>query len=230
METPRTPKAPIDRSALVDWRAEFARRGARPSVRGALEVEIGAGAGGFALGYARAHPETLLVAMEIRKKLAAEIEAKAEAAALSNLIVLCADAKTTLPRLFAPRTTTRFHIQFPDPWWKKRHHERRLVDPETAILLYNLLENDGEVKIRTDVEGRGREMCAVLEAVGFENAHGPGGQAPFDPADVPSSREKGYLERGQPVYRYTLRRGEGPPHWPREELPDTEVGMAQRRR
>ncbi len=230
METPKTPKAPIDLSARIDWRAEFARRGAPSAQEGALEVEIGAGAGGFALGHAKAHPEILLVALEIRKKLAAEIEAKARAAELTNLLVLCADAKTVLPRLFAPGTVDCFHIQFPDPWWKKRHHERRLIDEETAILLYNLLAPAGQVKIRTDVEGRGREMCMVLEAVGFENVHGPGKLAPYDPTEVPSSRERGYLERGQPVYRYTFRRREAPPHWPRTELPESEVGMAQRRR
>lgn len=230
METPRTPKAPIDLSARVDWRAEFARRGCPGADSGPLEVEIGAGAGGFALGYAKAHPQTLLVAFEIRKKLAQSIESKARAAGLRNLIALHADAKAALPRLFSPGSLSRFHIQFPDPWWKKRHHERRLVDVETAILLYNLLEIGGEVKLRTDVEGRGREMCAVIEAVGFENAHGPGKLAPFDPEEIPSSRERGYLERGQPVYRYTFRRRKAPPHWPAIELPETEVGMEQRRR
>lgn len=230
METHRTPKGPIDLSAYVDWRAIFRERGLAHAAEAPLEVEIGAGAGGFALGHARARPGILLIAMEIRKKLAGEIEAKARDRGLSNLLVLCADAKTVLPRLFAPRSVSCFHIQFPDPWWKKRHHERRLVDEDTAILLYNLLAPGGEVKIRTDVGQRGREMSMVLEAVGFENVFGPGAEAPFDPEDVPSSRERGYLERGQPVYRYRHRRKEGPPHQPLRPLPETTVGMESRRR
>lgn len=229
METERTPKGPIDRRALVDWGAEFQRRGA-PSIPSPLEVEIGSGAGGFALGHAEAHPEILLVAMEIRKKLARETEQKALDRGLRNLIVLCADAKTVLPRLFAPGSVSTFHIQFPDPWWKKRHHARRLVDEEMAILLYNLLAPGGTVKLRTDVEKRGEEMAFAFEAVGFVNRFGAGGLAPRDPSDVPSSREKGYLERGQPVYRYVLARGEGPPHRAREPLPESRVGMEQRRR
>lgn len=230
METQRTPKGPIDLSATIDWRKEFLQRGVRTAPTAPLEVEIGAGAGGFALGHARAKPETLLVAMEIRKKLAATIEAKAERDGLANLIVLCADAKTVLPRLFAPVSVSCFHIQFPDPWWKKRHHERRLLDEDMAILLYNLLGPGGEVKVRTDVEGRGREMAMALEAVGFENVFGPGGLAPREPDEVPSSRERGYLERGQPVYRYRMRRKEGHPHWPEAPLPETTVGMEDRRR
>lgn len=230
METPRTPKGPIDLSAFVDWRRRFAERGVPDAENAPLEVEIGAGAGGFALGYARARPELLLVALEIRKKLAAEIEAKAEADGLANLVVLCADAKTVLPRLFVPGSVSRFHIQFPDPWWKKRHHERRLVDEDTAILLYNLLRVGGEVKLRTDVEMRGKEMAQVLEAVGFRNPFGPGNLAPRDPSDVPSTRERGYLERGQPVYRYTFVRGEEPPHRPAAPLPESTVGMKDRRR
>jgi len=230
METPRTPRGPIDLSAYVDWRRVFAERGVPGADAAPLEVEIGAGAGGFALEYARTRPGILLVALEIRKKLASGIEARAETMGLKNLVVLCADAKTVLPRLFAPRSVARFHIQFPDPWWKRRHHERRLVDEDTSILLYNLLEPGGELRLRTDVEMRGREMAQVLEAVGFRNPHGPGNLAPFDPEDVPSTRERGYLARGQPVYRYTFTRGEQPPHYPLAPFPASVVGTKDRRR
>lgn len=230
METQRTPRGPIDLSARIDWRAEFFHRGVEHAHAAPLEVEIGAGAGGFALGHAHAHPHLLLVALEIRKKFARLIEEKAEREGLANLIVLCADAKTILPRLFAPGTVSCFHIQFPDPWWKKRHHERRLIDEDMAILLYNLLGPGGEVKLRTDVEARGKEMATVLEAVGFENVFGPGALAPREPGEVLSTRERGYLERGQPVYRYRMRRKDAPPHRPTQPLPPSEVTTEHRRR
>lgn len=228
MQTERTPKGPIDRAGLVDWQAEFSRRGAQIAP-GALEVEIGSGAGGFALGYADAYRDLGLVALEIRKKLARETADKARKRGIDNLVVLSGDAKTLLPRLFAPASVRAFHIQFPDPWWKKRHHARRLVDEEMAILLYNLLAPGGTVRLRTDVEQRGVEMAQVFEAVGFRNRFGPGGLAPHDPADIPSSREKGYLERGEPVYRYVLERQAAPPHYPAAPLPESKVGMKDRR-
>lgn len=223
MNTHRAPPGTLDLSSRTDWEAIF-RRSAP------LEVEIGAGAGGFALGYAAKHPDRDLVAIEIRRSLAASIREKAEQRGLGNLYVVCADAKAVLPRLFAPRSVQRFHIQFPDPWWKKKHHVRRLVEDDFAILLYNLLRPEGSLELRTDVEQRGVEMAEVLEAVGFVNRYGAGGLAPALPDDVPSSRERGYLERGQPVYRYRFARSDAPPQAPSREPPPSLVGPAQRRR
>lgn len=223
MESSRAPSAPIDLADRVDWKHTFGRDAP-------LEVEIGAGMGGFALGFAAAHPGTNLVAIEIRKKLAADIRHKAEKRGLANLRVLQGDAKVILPRLFAPRSVDRFHIQFPDPWWKARHHDRRLVEDRFSILLYNLLRIGGAIELRTDVEARGVEMDEALEAIGFVNRFGPRGLAPYDPAQVPSSRERGYLARGQPVYRYVLERTEAPPHHALAPLSPTTVGTAQRRK
>ncbi|HWV38708.1 MAG TPA: tRNA (guanosine(46)-N7)-methyltransferase TrmB [Vulgatibacter sp.] len=223
MESSRAPSAPIDLAGRADWSRIFGRRAP-------LEVEIGAGMGGFALGFAAAHPGVNLVAIEIRKKLAEGIRLKAEKRGLSNLVVLHGDAKVLLPRLFAPRSVDRFHVQFPDPWWKARHHGRRLVEDRFSILLYNLLRVGGTIELRTDVEARGFEMNEALEAIGFVNRHGPGGLAPYDPAQVPSSRERGYLARGQSVYRYELERTEAPPHHALAPLSPTTVGTAQRRR
>lgn len=232
METERTPRGPIDRACLIDWQAAFSRQGANlPTAGGSLplEVEIGSGAGGFALGYASARQDLGLVALELRKKLVAQTAEKARKRGIPNLIVLSADAKTVLPRLFAPGSVRAFHIQFPDPWWKKRHHDRRLVDEDMAILLYNLLQPEGTIRLRTDVEQRGVEMAQVFEAVGFLNPFGSGCLAPRDPSGVPSSREKGYLERGEPIFRYVLQRQAAPPHYAPAPLPESTVGMQDRR-
>lgn len=223
METSRAPSAPIDLAGRADWARIFGREAS-------IEVEIGAGMGGFALGYAAARPELNLVAIEIRKKLAREIREKAEKRGLSNLFVLQGDAKVLLPRLFAPGMVNAFHIQFPDPWWKAKHHDRRLVEDRFSILLYNLLRTGGTLELRTDVEARGVEMDEALEAVGFRNRFGPGGLAPFDPAQVPSSRERGYIARGQPTYRYVLETTAEPPHFAAAPLSPTTVGTAQRRK
>jgi tRNA (guanine-N7-)-methyltransferase len=223
METRRDPRGPLDVAALQDWAAVFGRQAP-------LEVEIGSGQGGFALGHSAAHPEVNFVAFEVRRKFARETAEKAEARGLGNLRCWAADAKVVLPRLFAPRSVRVFHVQFPDPWWKKKHHERRLVEDEFSILLYNLLEVGGMLEVRTDVAARGVEMAAAVEAVGFVNRFGPGQLAPYDPAEVPSTRERGYLARGQPVYRYKFGRTEAPPHWAEAPLPETSVGPEQRRR
>ncbi|AKU89968.1 tRNA (guanosine(46)-N7)-methyltransferase TrmB [Vulgatibacter incomptus] len=223
METRRAPSGPIDYAGRVDWRQIFGRQAP-------LEVEIGSGMGGFALGQAEAHPEIDLVAIEVRKKLARETAEKARSRGLRNLYVLDTDAKVILPRMFAPRSIDVIHIQFPDPWWKAKHHDRRLVEDRFGILLYSLLRPGGLLEVRTDVEGRGVEMDEALEAVGFVNRFGAGQLAPYDPTEVPSSRERGYLERNEPIYRYKFTRTEGPPHHAAAPLAPTTVGTAQRRR
>lgn len=202
----RAPLGPIDLAALVDFRTVFGRTAP-------LEVEIGAGQGGFAIGHAEAHPELDLVALEIRAKQAAYIEDRRRRHGLANLLVVHGDAKVILPRMFAPGSVDVIHIQFPDPWWKRRHHGRRLVEDDFSILIYRLLRPGGLLEVRTDVPARGEEMAEALEAVGFTNLFGPGGLAPRDPAEVPSTRERGYLERGQPIARYRFTRAEaGPRH------------------
>ena len=103
------------------------------------------------------------------------------------------------------------------------------MEDDFSVLLYGLLRPGGELEVRTDVELRGVEMAQVLEAVGFVNRAGPGALSPRPPGEVPSTRERVYLARGQPVFRYRFTRGRTPPRRP-GELPASVVGPEQRRR
>ena len=180
-----------------DWSAVFGRQGA-------LELEIGSGAGAFALGYAARHPEVGYVAIEWRKKYAREVEHRAHARGLTNLRVVEADARAVIPRLFAPGSLAGIHLQFPDPWWKRAHQKRAILTPAFARLLRDLAAPGGFFDLRTDVRDRAEEMVATLEAAGWHNPLGPGAFHPPDPDDVPSSREHRYLASGEPVYRARL--------------------------
>jgi tRNA (guanine-N7-)-methyltransferase len=171
---------------------------------GPLELEIGAGAGGFALEYAHRNPNVRYVAFEWRKKYAREVQHRAQQRGLKNLRVIEADARVEIPRLFVPASLSVIHLQFPDPWWKRSHQKRAIVQDDFAELLYNLLRPDGMFDMRTDVEDRARQMLSVLEKVGFHNPLGPGAFHPYDPEEVPSTRERRYLVSGQPVYRARL--------------------------
>jgi tRNA (guanine-N7-)-methyltransferase len=180
-----------------DWSAVFGGPGP-------LELEIGSGAGAFALGYAARHPAVRYVAIEWRKKYARELEHRARARGLSNLRVVEADARAVIPRLFAPASLAGIHLQFPDPWWKRAHRKRAILTPGFATLLLQLAAPGGVFDLRTDVQSRAEEMLATLEAAGWHNPLGPGSFHPADPDDVPSSRERRYLEVGEPVYRARL--------------------------
>ena len=182
-----------------DWASVFARQGP-------LELELGSGAGGFALAYAALHPEVSYVAIEWRKKYAREVDHRARTRGLSNLRVVEADARPLVPRLFLPASLAAVHFQFPDPWWKRSHHKRQLLSSEFAALLYGLLVPGGLFDLRTDVEDRARAMLATLEGVGFLNPLGPGAFHPTDPEEPASTRERRYLASGEPVYRARLRK------------------------
>jgi len=190
--------APIALDLVPDWAARLGP----PATR--LELEIGCGHGGFALEFARAHPDRALVAIEQRRAFAREVAAKAERRALRNLVVINGDARILAPRLFGAGSLSALHVHFPDPWWKRRHHRRRLVDDRMSTLLLGLLAPGGLLDFRTDVERYARQAVVRLEEAGFVNDCGPRAFAPHLPDDIPSTREKRYLETGQPVWRLRM--------------------------
>lgn len=184
---------------LPDWDAEF-------GFTGPLELEIGSGAGGHALEYCRRNPHVRFVAFEWRKKYARDTVARGEKLGLRNLRVLEYNAIETVPRIFRPGTLAAIHLQFPDPWWKRSHQKRAVVQPDFSKLMFDLLAPGGLFDLRTDVQDRAERMLAVLEETGFHNPLGAGVFHPYDPDEVPSTRERRYLVSGEPVYRARLRK------------------------
>lgn len=192
--------APLALDLAPDWTARFGPRAGR------LELEIGCGHGGFALAFASAHADRALVAIEQRRAFAHDVAAKAERRGHGNLVVIQGDGRILAPRLFRAGSLAAIHVHFPDPWWKRRHERRRLVDDRMSSLLLGLLAPGGLLDFRTDVERYAREAVVRLEEAGFTNECGPGAFAVRPLDELPSTREKRYLETGQPVWRLRLRR------------------------
>jgi tRNA (guanine-N7-)-methyltransferase len=178
-----------------DWERDFGR--AAP-----LELEIGPGRGAFALDHAARHPEIDLVAIESRRSDCELIRARAVRRGLRNLMVLQGDARLLIPRLFSPGSLAAVHVQFPDPWWKKRHYKRRMIDAGLAAQLRRLLAPGGIVDFRTDVEAYAREGGQTWLEAGFT-------QLPDEPPEVLSTRERRYAVSGQPVFRARFRNPPG---------------------
>lgn len=173
---------------------------------GPLELEIGCGAGGFALEYARRNPHVRYIAFEWRKKFAREVQHRAQKRGIGNLRVIEGDARDAIPRLFAEGSLDVIHLQFPDPWWKRAHRKRAILRRDFTAVLFSRLKPGGRFDFRTDVEDRAREGLAALEATGFVNPLGEGAFHPPEPDEVPSTRERRYLASGEPVYRARLLR------------------------
>ena len=180
-----------------DWRREFARG---PEFAQRLELEIGPGHGAFALDHAAAFPAIDLIAIETRRADVELIRARAGKRGLGNLMVLQGDARLLLPRLFTSGALHGLHVHCPDPWWKSRHHKRRLVDAELAALMRTLLAFGGEVDFRTDVPAYAREALVTWEQAGFDNLYGAGRLSEAAP-EVLSTRERRYAQTGQAMFR-----------------------------
>jgi len=195
--------SPIAVDRYPDWTARFG------DLAGRLELEIGCGHGGYAVAFGAARPDRALVGIEQRKKFATMVAEKVERRGLENVLVLCGDGRLMAPRLFPAGSLAAIHVHFPDPWWKRRHEGRRLVDDRMSTLLLRLLRPGGLLDFRTDVERYALDAVARLEEVGFDNEAGPGRFCEAPPDELPSTREKRYLETGQRVWRLRMKRPGG---------------------
>jgi tRNA (guanine-N7-)-methyltransferase len=127
-------------------------------------LEIGFGAGEALLEFATAHPELDCIGIEVHRPGVGHLLLGAEAAALRNLRVICHDAVEVLQHQLAPASITLVHIFFPDPWPKKRHHKRRLIQPPFVALLARTIAPGGRLRLATDWEPYAHHMREIIDA------------------------------------------------------------------
>lgn len=130
-----------------------------------VEIELGPGDGGFLVASARRHPDTLFVGLEIRQSLARAVAADPEVP--SNVRIHHVDGRFVVCHLLADASIDAFHVYFPDPWWKKRHHKRRLFTEEFAAALRRCLKAGAKVFVITDVEPLFDDIGRRLECAGL---------------------------------------------------------------
>ena len=138
-------------------------------------VEIGFGNGDALAALAGREPERDFLGIEVHPPGVGRLLARCHEAGLGNVRVAMADALDVLEHRLAPSGVEEVLVWFPDPWPKKRHHKRRLVQPEFAALVHRVLRPGGRLHLATDWEPYAEHMLEVLGAhPGFSNCAAPG--------------------------------------------------------
>lgn len=158
-----------------------------------LTVEIGFGMGDSLLAMAEADPATNFLGIEVHKPGVGKLIHGLVEKQLSNVRIMCHDATEVVQHCMENGAIDRFLIFFPDPWHKKRHHKRRLIQAPLVSLLANRLHKGGSIHLATDWQNYAEHMLDVMEAEPtLSNANGPNQYWPN-----PSRPETKFERRGQ---------------------------------
>lgn len=144
---------------LVDFEQVFGRSAPRV-------MEIGFGNGELLVEMAAAHPDQDFLGVEVHEPGIGHCLLAAERASITNLRVICHDAVEVLRQQIADASLDTVQLFFPDPWPKKRHHKRRIVQPDFLRLVARKLKPDGVLHMATDWEAYAEHIETLIEDSG----------------------------------------------------------------
>jgi tRNA (guanine-N7-)-methyltransferase len=192
-------------------RADFLEREAAAlplPERGDVEVELGCADAQFLFERAAHHPETFFVGLEIREPLVEQVNLDAAERGVANVRAFFAHVNVDLDALFPDERLAHAFLNFPDPWFKRRHRKRRVVTPELVASLHRKLRPDGTLFFQSDVFGLALDALDVFESepARFANLAGPWSFARENPFGARSLRETRCEELGARIWRMHYRR------------------------
>ena len=164
---------------------------------------IGVGKGRFLLNAAAAHRERDYFGLEIEAEYAAIVRVRAERAGVTNVRVERLDGKAFVASRLGPGSLAALHVYFPDPWPKKRHHKRRLVDPAWAAAAARALEPGGLLRVASDHEAYWAVMEEVLSAEPLLARLAPGEEGEWSTG---TNYELKFVKSGRPIRKAVFRR------------------------
>ena len=166
-----------------------------------LQLDIGCARGRFLLRMAEAEPGWNFLGVEIREPLVDEANRLASEGGLTNLHYAFCNAMLWLDRLIMNVPDDRLQmvtIQFPDPWFKKKHAKRRMVNAELVDTVADKLAKGGKIFIQTDIEFLAEEMHELFAADRRVIEY----MCSDNPFSVKTERELAVETKQAPVYRY----------------------------
>ncbi len=167
-----------------------------------LEVDVGCGEGAFLIAMAARHPDRNFLGVERLLGRVRKTCRRAVHAGLENVRVLRIENAYAVRHLIPPGSAAVIHVMFPDPWPKRKHKRRRLVNAEFLDAAHAALEQGGELRLTTDDADYFAQMSSVVSI-----------RADFrlepwlDDPDYPQTDfEKRFRALGQPIHRLLLRK------------------------
>jgi tRNA (guanine-N7-)-methyltransferase len=178
-----------------------------------LHLDIGSARGTFLLEMAQLYPDWNFLGTEIREPLVLEANDRRDSLGLQNLQYLFCNINQNAELLLTslpPGVLQYVTIQFPDPWFKKRHQKRRVVQSDLVHQLAQVMPSPSVLFLQSDVEEVILDMIDRVEIQGsFQRVNDT--WLPENPLPVPTERERATLKRNEPVYRTLFHRFQPPP-------------------
>jgi tRNA (guanine-N7-)-methyltransferase len=157
-------------------------------------LEIGFGNGESLVALAAAHPGRDFLGIEVHRPGVGHLLLRAAESNLGNLRVICRDAVEVLQRCIPGGSLDEVLLYFPDPWPKKRHHKRRIVQPDFVALVASRLRSGGVLRMATDWQHYAEQMLEVAGQCAALRNESPQGSYVARPDSRPVTR---FERRGQ---------------------------------
>lgn len=167
-----------------------------------LEVDVGCGKGRFLTARARANPSAHFLGIDRSRSRILRLDKRLQREGIANVRLILLEASYVIERLIPPASVSTFHVFFPDPWPKRRHHRRRLFTRRVLDALHAGLRPAGQVNFATDYLDYFEETCRLFrQHPGFTEI----------PAFVPSEAERTNFEvlfmgKNMPIGRASFRK------------------------
>ena len=172
-----------------------------------LTVDLGFGRGELLLDLASAEPRAAFLGVEYSYKRVLKLARRLARTPLRNLRLVCATAEAIVEGRLPDGFVHAFWINFPDPWPKKRHHRRRLIQPAFVAQLARRLEPGGALHVATDHPGYAEAIAEVLAAEPLlENVHAPDAWRAEPPARCATAYELEWRALGRACRYFSHRR------------------------
>ena len=171
-----------------------------------IHLDIGSAKGEFLIELASTYPDWNFVGLEIREPLVAFCEKKRKKLNLNNLKFLFCNVNVSLDEWlldFDDGQLKRVSIQFPDPWFKRKHYKRRVLKTNLLNSIAKSMNKDGEIFIQSDILKLFNSMTNTMDESKYFNRKDLGDMILLDknPYNVKTDRELYSLKKNLPIYR-----------------------------